>query len=114
TGSRDDRAPEMGTKPGGLPLVHAPGTRFEYSVSTDVLGRLVEVVSGRSLGEFFEGRIFRPLGMRDSSFHVGADKVGRLAQPWQRPGGPAMTPRVDPTPPARFHSGGGGVRVDGG
>ena len=57
-------------------------------MSTDVLGRLVEVVSGKRLGDFFEERIFRPLGMRDSFFQVPADKVGRLAQPWQRPGGP--------------------------
>ncbi len=108
-GSRDDSVAEMVTKLGAIPLVHAPGTRFEYSVSTDVLGRLVEVVSGKRLGDFFEERIFRPLGMRDSFFQVPADKVGRLAQPWQRPGGPPMTPRFDPTAPARFQSGGGGL-----
>jgi CubicO group peptidase (beta-lactamase class C family) len=108
-GSRDDSAAAMVTKLGAIPLVHAPGTRFEYSVSTDVLGRLVEVVSGKSLGDFFEERIFRPLGMRDSFFQVPADKAERLAQPWQRPGGPAMTPRFDPVAPARFQSGGGGL-----
>ena len=86
-----------------------PRPKPSPGVSTDVLGRLVEVVSGKTLGDFFEERIFRPLGMRDSFFQVPADKAGRLAQPWQRPGGPAMTPRFDPVAPARFQSVGGGL-----
>jgi len=108
-GSRDDTNAELVAKLGKLPLVHAPGTRFEYSVSTDVLGRLVEVVSGRALGEFFAERIFRPLRMTDTAFHVPADKLGRAAQPWQRPGGPPMTPRFDVGVKAKYESGGGGL-----
>ena len=107
-GSRDDTNAELVTKLGGLPLLYQPGTRFEYGVSTDVLGRLVEVVSGTSLGQFFQERIFRPLGMRDSGFVVPPDKLGRAAQPWQRPGEPA-TPRFDVGLRARYESGGGGL-----
>ena len=63
---------------GRLPLLHQPGTRWEYSRSTDVLGRLIEVVSGESLGGFLARRIFGPLGMTDSGFHVLARDHGRL------------------------------------
>ena len=108
-GSRDDTNAELVTKLGKLPLLYAPGTRFEYGVSTDVLGRLVEVVSGKSLGQVFEERIFQPLGMRDTGFYVTPDKLARAAQPWQRPGGPPMTPRFDVAVKPRYESGGGGL-----
>jgi len=62
-----------------LPLLHPPGTRWHYSVSTDVLGRLVEVVSGQSLDTFFRTRIFEPLGMDDTTFEVPADEMDRFA-----------------------------------
>ena len=62
-----------------LPLLFQPGERFEYSLSIDVLGYLVEVVSGKSLDEFFRTRIFEPLGMRDTEFFVPEDRLGRLA-----------------------------------
>jgi CubicO group peptidase (beta-lactamase class C family) len=62
-----------------LPLVFQPGTEWNYSVATDVLGRLVEVVSGQPLDEFFAERIFTPLGMTDTGFWVGDDKADRLA-----------------------------------
>lgn len=61
------------------PLVFQPGTRWNYSVSIDVLGRLVEVWSGMSLDRFFAERIFAPLGMTDTAFSVAADKVDRFA-----------------------------------
>ncbi len=64
---------------GFLPLLHQPGTRWEYSRSTDVLGRLIEVVSGQTLGAFLAERICGPLGMADTAFHVPADWQGRLA-----------------------------------
>ncbi|GAB2987265.1 beta-lactamase family protein [Amycolatopsis acidiphila] len=60
-----------------LPLVFQPGSEWNYSISTDVLGRLVEVVSGQPLDEFFAQRIFAPLGMADTSF--GTDDTERLA-----------------------------------
>ncbi len=62
-----------------LPLLFNPGDRFEYSLSIDVLGYLVEVVSGMPLDEFFKKRIFDPLGMKDTFFYVPDEKVTRLA-----------------------------------
>lgn len=62
-----------------LPLRFDPGTSWNYSVSTDVLGRLVEVISGQSLDVFMQERIFGPLGMKDTSFRVRGDLGDRLA-----------------------------------
>jgi len=81
---------ELGTPPGldlagccdrwaSLPLLFQPGTEWSYSVATDVLGRVVEVASGRTLDEFLAERIFGPLGMVDTGFHVPAADAGRLA-----------------------------------
>lgn len=63
----------------GLPLLFNPGERFEYSLGVDVLGRLVEVVSGQPLDEFFRSRIFEPLGMKDTYFYPPENKLDRLA-----------------------------------
>ena len=62
-----------------LPLLFQPGTEWNYSMATDVLGRVVEVASGMSLDEFFRTRIFEPLGMTDTAFSVSTDKAHRLA-----------------------------------
>jgi CubicO group peptidase (beta-lactamase class C family) len=62
-----------------VPLLFNPGERWEYSLSVDVLGRLVEVVSGKPLDEFFRTRIFEPLGMKDTYFYPPDDKLDRLA-----------------------------------
>jgi CubicO group peptidase (beta-lactamase class C family) len=64
-----------------VPLASQPGTTWEYSLSTDVLGRVVEKVSGMTLGRFLAERVFAPLKMPDTGFVVPAGKVGRLAQP---------------------------------
>ena len=108
-GSRDDTNADLVGKLANIPLTFHPGTRWEYGVSTDVLGRVVEAVSGQTLGQFFETRIFKPLGMNDTAFHVPTDKLGRAAQPWSRPGGPEQTPRFDVAVPAKYESGGGGL-----
>jgi len=63
----------------GLPLLFNPGERFEYSLGVDVLGRVVEVVSGQPLDEFFRTRIFEPLGMKDTYFFPPENKLDRLA-----------------------------------
>lgn len=63
----------------GVPLRFEPGSRYYYSAATDLLGALVERLSGQSLEEFFEQRIFEPLGMKDTYFNVPADKLDRLA-----------------------------------
>jgi CubicO group peptidase (beta-lactamase class C family) len=62
----------------GLPLLFEPGTEWNYSVSTDVVGRIVEVVSGQSLAEFFAERIFAPLGMTDTGFSVADAERSRM------------------------------------
>lgn len=61
-----------------LPLEHQPGERFTYGLNTDVLGYLVQVVSGQSLADFFRQRIFEPLGMHDTWFYLPAAKQNRL------------------------------------
>ena len=74
---------------GELPLLFQPGTAWGYSVATDVLGRLVEVVSGQSLDAFFTDRILRPLGMTDTHWWVqgdDADRLGALYAPDPRTG----------------------------
>jgi CubicO group peptidase (beta-lactamase class C family) len=63
----------------GVPLLFNPGEKYEYGLGIDVLGRLVEVVSGKSLDEFFRTRIFEPLGMKDTFFYVPENKRNRLA-----------------------------------
>jgi CubicO group peptidase (beta-lactamase class C family) len=73
-----DSLQELVAKLGKIPLLHQPGTRFQYSVSTDVLGRVVEVASGKSLDAFFEERIFKPLDMKDTGFWVPEAKLARF------------------------------------
>jgi CubicO group peptidase (beta-lactamase class C family) len=63
-----------------IPLLFEPGTRWNYSVSVDVLGRLVEVLSGKSFDQFLQERIFTPLEMRDTGFYVPANKKDRFAK----------------------------------
>ena len=108
-GSRDFSNEELVTKLSDLPLRFSPGDRWEYGVSTDVLGRVIEVVSGKTLGEFLNERILTPLGMTDTGFFVPSDKLNRAAQPWQMPEAPPMTPRFDVAQKPRFESGGGGL-----
>jgi CubicO group peptidase (beta-lactamase class C family) len=64
---------------GSLPLFHQPGEKWTYGLNTDLLGYLVEVVSGMTLDEFFRKRIFEPLGMKDTYFYLPRDKYKRLA-----------------------------------
>ena len=66
-------------KLGPLPLAHQPGEKFTYGLNTDLLGYLVEVVSGMSFDVFLKKRIFDPLGMKDTWFYLPADKQNRLA-----------------------------------
>src|SRR6201999_2326606 len=65
-------------KLGSLPLLAQPGERWIYHVSGDVLGALVARVSGQSLGTFMSERIFDPLGIKDTAFHVPPEKIDRL------------------------------------
>jgi len=115
---------EWGTPPGvdlaqacdlwaGFPLLFQPGTEWNYSVATDVLGRVVEVVSGQRLDEFFATRIFRPLGMTDTAFWAGPEAAQRLAALY-RPGEDGKATRMDAFGQAalkepRLLGGGGGL-----
>jgi CubicO group peptidase (beta-lactamase class C family) len=67
---------------GEVPLEFSPGEAWNYSVSTDMLGLVVERVSGMKLGDFFESRILAPLGMVDTAFHVPPEKRGRFTDAW--------------------------------
>ena len=66
----------------GMPLVCQPGAEWNYSRSTDILGRIIEVVSGKSLGAFLTEHILAPLQMAETAFHTGAENAGRLAEPF--------------------------------
>ena len=88
-----------------LPLLHHPGEVWEYSVSTDVLGRVVEVVSGMTLDQFVAERITRPLKMSDTGFYLTAAQATRLA----RPDAAMMMPPGDVTAKPAILSGGGGM-----
>jgi CubicO group peptidase (beta-lactamase class C family) len=98
-----------------IPLDFSPGTAWNYSVSIDVLGYLVETLSGMSFGEFLRTRLFEPLGMNDTSFYVPADKIERFTCCYQPEGrGPGLKLQDDArestyaTPPL-LESGGGGL-----
>ena len=90
------------------PLRSQPGTKWEYSHATDVLGRVVEVVAGTSLGAFLQERVWTPLQMADTAFWVPADKQSRLARPFAKDPdtGKAIDMR-DITQKPKFECGGG-------
>ncbi|WP_411273076.1 serine hydrolase domain-containing protein [Daejeonella sp.] len=77
-GMKDANLKDAMTTLGKLPLMHQPGERFTYGLNTDLLGALVEIISGVSLDEFFRIRIFEPLGMKDTYFTVPQSKANRL------------------------------------
>jgi CubicO group peptidase (beta-lactamase class C family) len=99
---------EMVSKLATLPLLYQPGTTFEYGMSTDVLARVVEVVSGMEIDAFLAERICGPLGMRDTAFELPPEKHDRLAEALQWPS--AIEPIIyTPAKPQRWYSGGGGI-----
>ena len=75
---------ELVRRAAALPLLEQPGRAWNYSIATDVLGHLVEVISGRDLATFLTERILTPLGMSDTGFHVPADKLPRFAANYAR------------------------------
>jgi len=107
-----------------IPLLYQPGEAWEYGLSIDVLGRVIEVVSGKTLEEFFEQRIFEPLGMDDTHFFIPPEKMDRLAAVYApKPGGGLKRLDSEPvvegslvysadhpyTGQRRYFSGGGGL-----
>ena len=98
-----------------IPLDFSPGTAWNYSVSIDVLGYLVQKLCGLSFGEFLRTRLFAPLGMNDTAFHVPSDKIERFTSCYQPEGkGPGLKLQDDArestyTSPPMLESGGGGL-----
>jgi CubicO group peptidase (beta-lactamase class C family) len=93
-----------------LPLMHQPGEVWEYSLSTDVLGRVIEVIEGASLGEVLHERLFGPLGMVDTAFFTPESKLDRRADPFSFDFMTAAGVNTSSlTKPPKFESGGGGL-----
>ncbi|WP_337185975.1 serine hydrolase domain-containing protein [Phenylobacterium sp.] len=98
-----------------LPLAYEPGTKWKYSIAMDIQGAMVERLSGQSLAQFMDARIFRPLKMTDTGFHVPAEKRGRFAALYEWRDGRLQAPAAgspflsDYATPPPFASGGGGL-----
>ncbi len=106
--------PELSLLSGGdgfiaAPLAFDPGTNWEYGISTDMLGVLVEVTSGQSLDHYFREHIFEPLKMPDTYFNLPDDKLARLATAYSRSADGGLTEFPAPQQNAAFLSGGGGL-----
>jgi methyl acetate hydrolase len=91
------------------PLMFEPGSRWQYGQGCDWAGRLVETISGSTLEDYFQAKIFRPLGMDDTSYILPAAKFDRMVTNWTRENGSALKPseRSMPKPPTSFNGGGG-------
>ncbi len=96
TNSVDQTIGEMVKKIGQAPLVHQPGTMWEYGLSMDVLARLVEVVSGQPYDKFLEQRIFKPLGMVDTGYTVSPEKANRFSKLYAPGDGWTIKPNTSP------------------
>ncbi len=108
--SRNRSNREMCRLLAALPLARQPGAAWQYSRSTDVLGAVLEAVSGMTLGELLEQRILGPLGMQDTAFHVPVDKQHRLAEPFANdPDTGEPVTMIDLREPPLGESGGGGL-----
>jgi CubicO group peptidase (beta-lactamase class C family) len=107
--AEDQTNDELAQKLANLPLMFEPGTTWEYSMSTDVLGRVVEVVADKSLAAVLAERITGPLGMTDTAFAATGDKAARVAEPLVDKATGKKPPMRNVTQDNRWHSGGGGL-----
>jgi CubicO group peptidase (beta-lactamase class C family) len=109
-GSRERSNAELSQALAELPLMFAPGSEWAYSRATDVLGRLVEVVSDQTLGAFLQSQIFQPLGMHETAFVVPEASHPRIAEPFAHdPDGGVPMRLIDPRKVPALESGGGGL-----
>ncbi|MGQ2980076.1 MAG: serine hydrolase domain-containing protein [Polaromonas sp.] len=109
-GSRERSNAEFSRTLAALPLMYPPGSVWEYSRATDVLGRLVEVLSGQSLGDYLRAAIFTPLGMHQTGFAVDPADHHRIAEPFAHdPDGGVPLRVLDPRRRVAMESGGGGL-----
>lgn len=111
---KDEDLKDMCAKVGKLPLQYDPGTKWLYSVSVDVLGRVIEVASGMSFDVFLEKRLLGPMDMKDTGFYVPAAKAERLAAIYRSDGEGTLTPaETNAASPylrkPKLFSGGGGM-----
>lgn len=110
---RNKTLAEMTRAISGVPLLYEPGTKWVYGINTDILARVVEVASGQSFSEFLQSRLFTPLGMPDTGFHVPEAKAHRLADVFASKAGFLVT--TEPGRTSQFlkkpahQSGGGGL-----
>jgi CubicO group peptidase (beta-lactamase class C family) len=102
-------AGQMLKKLADIPLLSQPGTTFNYSVSTDVLGHVLERIAGKGLDQILDEMILRPLGMKDTGFWVPAEKQRRLAQPLANDPDPWIFKWLDLSRPPKRFSGGAGL-----
>ncbi len=108
--SRERTNAEFSQTLAAIPLQFQPGTVWAYSRATDVLGRLVEVVSGQGLGAFLQAEIFGPLGMVDTGFAVPPDQHHRIAEPFAHdPDGGVPMKVLEPRQVPAMEGGGGGL-----
>jgi len=109
-GSRERSNAEFSHTLAGLPLMHQPGSVWAYSRATDVLGRLLEVISGQTLGDYLRQNIFIPLGMHETGFSVPEAQHSRIAEPFAHdPDGGVPMRVLDPRRVVAMESGGGGL-----
>ena len=108
--SRERNNEEFSHTLASIPLMFQPGSVWAYSRATDVLGRLIEVVSGQSLGDFLHAEIFEPLGMTDTGFWVLPEEEHRIAEPFAHdPDGGIPMKVIEPRQVPALESGGGGL-----
>ena len=109
-GARTRSNAEFSATLAAMPLFHPPGSRWAYSRATDVLGRLVEVISGQTLGAFLQDNIFKPLGMVDTAFAVPPQDHARIAEPFAHdPDGGIPMRVLQPREVPAMEAGGGGL-----
>ena len=119
-GGTDETLVDAMTRLGTLPLMHQPGQKWTYGLNTDLLGGLVEVISGMTLNDFFRTRIFEPLGMKDTYFNIPREKANRLVNIYTedstgrlvKPTGGLLNGPVGPQYPLlekKYFSGGAGL-----
>lgn len=108
--SRERNNEEFSHTLASIPLMFQPGSVWAYSRATDVLGRLIEVVTGQSLGDFLHAEIFEPLGMTDTGFWVLPEEEHRIAEPFAHdPDGGIPMKVIEPRQVPALESGGGGL-----
>lgn len=112
--NRNITVEEMTARIAGLPLMYHPGSKWHYSVATDVIGRLIEVLSGKPLADFMQEKIFTPLGMVDTAFHIDPSKLSRFCTLYGKTtesdfGVLDMPETSEYLPPVTLHSGGSGL-----